>query len=354
MISPERRIELMSRALALAAIPQKKVRPNPNVGCVIANSKGEIIGEGYHEYYGGPHAEVNAIGQVSDELLKEAHLFVTLEPCSHFGKTPPCADLIISKKIPYVYAAMEDPNPLVAGKGFEKLRHAGIEVIIGDCAAESERLNKRFIHQVRTGLPYVILKWAESKDGFIAPINTGNFVISGQESRVVSHQLRADEDAILIGYNTALLDNPSLSTRYVQGDNPIRVVIDEQGLLPNNLQVFYGEAPTIIIGKKRALPQNERKYEVKFIELPNYDFASILRALTEQKITSLIIEGGSTTLQSVIDDGLWNEAYVIKSKQLYINEGVPAPTLTQAEYISSTENEADIIEHFSKIPEERL
>jgi len=347
MITPQRSITLMQRALELAAIPGLKVSPNPFVGCVIANPVGEIISEGYHEYYGGPHAEVNAIRQLTDEQLTTASLFVTLEPCNHFGKTPPCTELIISKRIPYVFAAMQDPNPLVAGKGFSRLQEAGVEVQIGLCESEAKALNKRFIHQVTTGQPYIILKWAESQDGFIAPFNTGNFNISGHEAQLLSHQLRATESAILIGFNTALLDNPSLTTRLVDGSNPIRIILDPEGKLPSHLNIFNNEAQTLLITKQpSSIVFNS---SVQNLVVPDYTLPNILKELTLNKIQSIIIEGGSKTLQNFIDCNLWNEAYKITNPHLLIGQGVPAPKMPSANPQTTFELGQDTVTHYSNL-----
>jgi diaminohydroxyphosphoribosylaminopyrimidine deaminase / 5-amino-6-(5-phosphoribosylamino)uracil reductase len=312
----------MQRALQLARLGAGSVSPNPMVGCVIVH-EGVIIGEGWHQKYGEAHAEVNAVNSVSDKSkLSESEVYVTLEPCSHFGKTPPCADLLIQHQVNKVYVCNHDPNPLVAGKGIEKIRQADIEVEIGLLENEGRELNKRFFTFIEKKRPYIILKWAESADGFIAKPNYEAVQISNLLSRRFVHKMRSEEDAILVGTNTARYDNPKLDTRFWTGKNAIRVVIDKQLSLPQNLHLFDNLQTTIcfnyVIDKQISnntfikIPQN--------ISLEEF----IIEKLYQRKIQSVIIEGGAILLQSFIDLELYDEAVILKTQKL-LGEGITAP-----------------------------
>ncbi|MBQ5513124.1 MAG: bifunctional diaminohydroxyphosphoribosylaminopyrimidine deaminase/5-amino-6-(5-phosphoribosylamino)uracil reductase RibD [Bacteroidales bacterium] len=283
---------IMSRCIALAQKGAGNVSTNPMVGAVVVHN-GKIIGEGYHRKCGGPHAEVNAINSVKDPaLLPESEIYVSLEPCAHFGKTPPCADLIIEKKIKKVYVGCLDPFSKVDGKGIQKLRAAGVEVVVGVLEKECQELNRRFFTSVNLRRPYVILKWAQSIDGYIdkdcKPVR-----ISNHQTEILNHKWRSEEDAILVGYNTALRDNPSLTNRLWAGKNPLRVVLDRDGLLPKNLKIFDDSARTVVLDfHGDDMPQN------------------VLTALNEMKVQSLIIEGGASTHRRFIEAGLWDEARI--------------------------------------------
>lgn len=317
----------ISRCLELAVLGKGKTSPNPMVGSVIVLDD-KIIGEGFHHKAGAPHAEVNAINSVENhDLLKRATIYVSLEPCSHFGKTPPCADLIIEKQIPKVVIATIDSNATVCGNGIAKLKQAGIEVITGVLEKEANLLNKAFntFHQKKR--PFIILKWAETKDGFIDKIRTDSsepsLKISEEASSIWVHKLRSKVDAILVGKNTALLDNPTLTTRKWDGKNPVRVIIDKDLSLPKNLKLFTDGLPTIIMnGNISSTESNIKHIRVKepFIE-------GVIDALYKNHIQSVLIEGGTKTLQQFIDLNLWDEAYVIKSN-LPIYSGVKAPQIT--------------------------
>jgi len=291
-------------------------RPNPMVGAVIVHNN-KIIGEGYTSSYGGNHAEVNAINAVKNQNnLKEATLYVTLEPCSHFGKTPPCSDLIIHKGIPKVVIGTIDTHSKVAGKGIEKLRKAGINVITNVLESECINHHKRFFSFHNKQRPYIILKWAETADGFIAPEIKNEkkpIWITNYLSRQLVHKWRTEEQAILIGTNTAIEDNPSLTARDWKGHNPIRVVIDKTNKLPKSLSVFNSDAKTIIIDKLKVdfNPSNEIAQQ-------------ICKILHANNINSIIIEGGSKTLQAFINEGLWDEARVFTGNSLF-KKGVKAP-----------------------------
>ena len=277
------------------------------VGAVIVHNN-RIISEGYTSAYGGNHAEVNAIHAVADKsLLQEATLYVTLEPCSHFGKTPPCSDLIISHKIPSVVIGCVDDNPEVAGKGIKKLRDSGCHVIVGVLEEECKAHHKRFFTFHNKKRPYIILKWAETTDGFIAPKHKDEnkpVWITNTISRQLVHKWRAEEQAILVGTNTVIMDDPSLTVRDYTGNNPIRIVLDRNNLLSNAYTVFNNDAETITF--------------------KDHDAKAICNHLYKENINSIIIEGGSKTLQMFIDKNLWDEARVFTGNTLF-KEGIKAP-----------------------------
>jgi diaminohydroxyphosphoribosylaminopyrimidine deaminase/5-amino-6-(5-phosphoribosylamino)uracil reductase len=303
----------MQRALELAKHGQLHVSPNPMVGCVIVY-QGEIIGEGYHTAYGKPHAEVNAIASVKNkELLKESTLYVTLEPCSHFGKTPPCADLIIENKIPHVVVAVLDPNPKVQGNGIEKLKKAGCKVETGILEKEAKELNKRFFCFHERKRPYIILKWAQTLDGFLdcnerGRKNRENYWITNDYLRYKVHQWRAEEDAIFAGANTILHDNPQLNVRYSAGKNPVRATFFSK-LTNTNFHIFDNSQMSIIFN----LDEEEQRENTCFYKLTdkNNIWQEIIPKLYELKIQSLLVEGGQNTLQQLIDLNLWDEARIL-------------------------------------------
>lgn len=310
----------MQKCLDLARKGRANAAPNPMVGCVIVHAD-EIIGEGYHEQYGEAHAEVNAVNSVEDKsLLSTSTLYVNLEPCAHFGKTPPCANLIIEHQIPKVVIGCVDTFSQVSGKGIEKMEAQGIEVTTGVLNEESRELNKRFFTFHEEQRPYIILKWAESADGFIAPENqTEAFWMTSVESKKLVHQWRSEEMGILVGTETAIKDNPSLTVREVNGKNPIRFVLDKNLRLPQDLSLFDNEAKTYLLTENA---NQESHLAVDFKHLAQ----SICKALYKKGIQSLIIEGGSKTLQTFIDANLWDEARVFTAPtQLGI--GIKAPVL---------------------------
>jgi diaminohydroxyphosphoribosylaminopyrimidine deaminase/5-amino-6-(5-phosphoribosylamino)uracil reductase len=319
----------MLRALELATLGRGHVSPNPMVGCVIVYGE-RIIGEGWHQRYGEAHAERNAIFSVRPEdehLLPESTAYVTLEPCSHYGKQPPCADLLIQKRIGRVVCCNDDPNPLVSGQGFDKLRTAGIIVETGVLAPQGRELNARFFtffegEADRKKRPYIILKWAETTDGFIGAVGGKPVKISGDLSHRLVHRWRSEEDAIMVGTNTARNDNPSLSTRLWPGKNPVRIVIDNQLSLDPNLNLFDGTQPTIVY---------HQVDENNVADRPNvfHSFASrstgpflnqLLADLHQRNIQSVLVEGGTTLLQSFMDAGLWDEMRVFRSRMM-LGEG---------------------------------
>lgn len=313
----------MRRALELALLGQGSVSPNPLVGCVIVHDN-RIIGEGWHKVYGGPHAEVNAVNTVQDRsLLPSSTVYVTLEPCSHFGKTPPCADMLIREKVQKVVIANLDTNPLVGGEGIKKLRAAGIAVITGILDGEARALNRRFFTYIEKKRPYLILKWAETADGFIARENYDSKWISNTFSRQLVHKWRAEEDAVLVGPRTAQQDNPQLTVRDWSGRNPVRLVIDRFLKLSTRLAVFDRSQKTICYN----VLKHEEHPNLSLVRLNEETFLTdLLHDLQKQKIQSVIVEGGAQTLASFILDGLWDEARIFVSKETF-GRGIKAPVL---------------------------
>ena len=330
----------MSRCLELASKGLENVSPNPMVGSVIVHEN-KIIGEGYHKEFGKEHAEVNAIVSVKNKsLLKYSTLYVNLEPCAHFGKTPPCSNLIIEHKIPKVVIGCVDTFSDVNGKGILKMEKAGIEINIGVLEKESQELNKRFFTFHEKKRPYIILKWAESKDGFIAPKDQiAPFWMTSSNSKKLVHQFRAEEDAILVGRVTAEKDNPSLTVRDIKGQNPTRIIIDKDLKLSRKLILFNNEAKTIIFNTQITKKINSNYYiKIDYSNMIN----NILHELYKQNIQSLIVEGGTKTLQSFIDEKLWDEARIFTANKTLI-EGVKAPRI-EGEIIYETTIDKDQLE----------
>ncbi|SDK93157.1 Riboflavin biosynthesis protein RibD [Sphingobacterium mizutaii] len=321
----------MKRCLELAVLGAGKTSPNPMVGAVIVHN-GEIIGEGYTSPYGGPHAEVNAVRSVIDqvgeakarELFSESTIYVSLEPCAHFGKTPPCADMIVDMGFKEAVIACLDPFAKVNGLGLKKLQDAGIRTEVGVMEDDAKWVNRRFFTKLKEFRPYVILKWAETADGYFAPV-LGQRWISNQASKQLVHKWRSEEDAILVGKRTAELDNPSLTVREWQGRNPKRILIDKNLELPESLSIFDEAAETIIFNAKKTDWQGNRKY----IELENFDLylpQQILYQLYLMDVQSIIVEGGRKTLDLFIQAGLWDEARVFVGAESWA-EGIQAPKL---------------------------
>lgn len=318
----------MQRCLQLAEKGLGSVAPNPMVGSVIVFNQ-NIIGEGYHQLYGQAHAEVNAINSVvNKELLKQATLYVNLEPCSHFGKTPPCADLIVKYKIPRVVIGTVDYNSVVNGKGIEKLIKSGVDVVVGVLEDECRVLNKRFFKFHQKKRPYIILKWAQTADGFIDNKRVDNsqapLQISGTKSKKIVHQWRSQEQAIMVGTNTALLDNPKLTVREHIGNNPLRVCVDRNGVIPENYHLMDESVPTLIFTSLNKSSRNN----LEFIQI-NFEknvIAQILKELYNRNIQSLIVEGGEQLLTSFIAKKIWDEARVFVSSKI-IENGVKAPII---------------------------
>ena len=313
----------MRRALELALQGQGSVSPNPLVGCVIVHDN-RIIGEGWHKVYGGPHAEVNAVNAVQEkDLLTASTVYVNLEPCSHFGKTPPCADMLIREKVKKVVVANLDTNPLVGGEGIKKLRAAGIEVITGILDKEARELNKRFFTYIEKKRPYIILKWAETADGFIARENYDSKWISNIYSRQLVHKWRAEEDSVLVGMRTAQQDNPQLTVRDWSGRHPVRIVIDRFLKLSSRLAVFDRSQKTICYN----VMKHEEHPNLSLIRLNEENFLpDLLHDLHKQKIQSVIVEGGAQTLTFFIQNSFWDEARVFISREVF-NRGIKAPSL---------------------------
>jgi diaminohydroxyphosphoribosylaminopyrimidine deaminase/5-amino-6-(5-phosphoribosylamino)uracil reductase len=321
--------DYMQRCIELAQKGLGNVAPNPMVGCVIVHD-GKIIGEGYHEKYGGSHAEVNAINSVTDKSqLKKATLYVNLEPCAHFGKTPPCADLIIENKIPYVVIGTIDPFAKVDGRGIEKLMKAGIDVKVGVLEEESKNLNKRFFTFHEKKRPYIILKWAQTSDGYIDIIRNEEGLekplrITNEASDKLSHTWRSQEQAIIVGKKTAVFDNPQLTVRNTPGKNPLRIAIDRNLVIPSNYFLLDKTTPTLIFTSGEAKSENNLEY--KRIDFDEPLLPQILDKLYHDNIQSLIVEGGTLLINSFINNNLWDEARVFISDQK-IENGVNAPAL---------------------------
>lgn len=320
-------IVYMHRCLQLAQYGESYVSPNPMVGAVIVCDD-TIVGEGYHMCCGELHAEPNAINSVIDKsVLKKSTLYVNLEPCSHYGKTPPCTDLIIKHGIPKVVIGMQDPNPKVSGNGIEKLRQAGIDVQVGVLEDECRELNKRFITFFEKKRPYVILKWAQTADGFIDKERKDTselpLLISNPLTKILAHKLRVENQSILIGTRTALLDNPSLTARDFTGKNPIRLLIDKEGKIPLSNKVFNDGNKTIVFTKG----------EIKNVESIVINFGdnlveSILEHTYKKGINSILVEGGAILLQQFINKNLWDEAFV-ETATFNIEKGVKAPIINK-------------------------
>lgn len=314
----------MHRCLQLAANGLGHTKTNPMVGCVIV--KGEkIIAEGFHTGYGWPHAEAMAISRLDEkESIEDAVLYVNLEPCSHFGKTPPCANLILEKGFKKVVFASKDPNPLVNGKGSELLRSNGLEVVDGVLDNENRILNKRFFTFHEKKRPYIILKWAQSEDGWIAPLNhKGSFRLTGKESDVLVHQWRGIEAGILVGRKTVENDNPFLTVRHTSGNNPVRIILDPDLKLSNDLNVFNTHSSTMVINTN----EDNHHHNVKRRKASKHSYLKdTMRILHDEGINSVLVEGGLDTLRSFIEENLWDEARIF-SCPARINEGVKAPQI---------------------------
>lgn len=315
------------RCLELARLGMYYVAPNPMVGAVLVAPDGTIVSEGWHKYYGGPHAEVECLGGLvnrrigeSENRLQNCTLYVSLEPCSHYGKTPPCANLIIEKGIHHVVVGMLDPNPLVSGRGVQMLRDAGIEVRVGVLEQECRHLNRRFLCLQEKHRPYVILKWAQTADGYLDRCRVhdarctmegereGPLLISTAITKQLVHKMRAENMAIMVGTRTALLDNPGLKTTRWPGRNPIRVVPDRHHLIPSTSKIFSADAQTIVYDQQT-------------------DWPFILTDLAQRNIHSIMVEGGTTLLNHIISTGLYDEVHV-EIAPIRIGDGVPAPKVT--------------------------
>ena len=322
------------RCLQLALLGAGNVAPNPMVGAVLVNND-TIIGEGYHEKYGEAHAEVNCLNSVTEwnqHLIKSSTLYVSLEPCSHFGKTPPCTDLIIKKGIKNVVISCMDTNEKVNGNGIEKLIKAGIQVVTGVLERDAMKLNKRFFTFQGKKRPYILLKWAQSNNNRIAGKENNRTYITNGYTNMLVHKWRSEEGAIMVGTNTIMQDNASLTTRLWPGNNPLRIVIDKHLKLKASATILQDDFPVVILNMTKQ-EQIGNKLYFKMGEEENVLLVT-LNLLYQRNITSLIVEGGSTLLQSFIDHGLWDEARVITNITLNIDGGVPSPSLNQAHLIN--------------------
>lgn len=325
----------MQRSLELAAKGSGWVSPNPMVGAVLVH-KGQVIGEGYHEYFGGPHAEVNCIQSVAPQnaaLISSSTLYVSLEPCNHFGKTPPCTEFIIRNQIPSVIVACTDPHSRVCGTGINRLVAAGVKVTTGVLQKEAASLNKYFFMYHRHQRPYVILKWAQTNDGFISDNSHRPLKISNPITDRLVHGWRANSDAILVGTNTLIHDNPSLTTRLWPGKNPLRVVIDKQLQAPLNHVIYNNESSTLIFNSIQS-SQTDNNEWIRLTDQKSW-VRPIVQILHQRGIQSLLVEGGSQLLQHFLQEQLWDELRVITNTHLQVQQGKEAPKLINATSLSS-------------------
>ena len=337
----------MYRCLDLAKLGSGNVAPNPMVGAVMVYND-RIIGEGYHQKYGEAHAEPNCINHAiengHEDLISRSTLYVSLEPCVHFGKTPPCADLIIRSNIPKVMIGCRDPFREVDGKGIEKLKNAGIEVEFGILEKECKELNKRFLGFHTQHRPYIILKWAQTLNCKMAGQGSDRLFITNEFTNRIVHKWRSEEASILIGTNTALVDDPGLTTRLWTGNSPVRLVVDMDLKLPSHLKIFNGEVRTIVFNKlKHEESDNLIFYQVTE-DTPLVH--QMINALYQLKILSVIVEGGAKLLQSFIDEDMWDEARVITNEELIVNTGLDAPQFTSASKTGEEKIFTDKVEFF--------
>ncbi len=337
----------MHRCIELARLGAGAVAPNPMVGAVLVHEN-RVIGEGYHMQYGQPHAEVNCINSVKEEeksLLPHSTIYVSLEPCAHYGKTPPCADLIIAKKIPAVVIGSRDPFKEVDGKGIEKLLAAGIKVEYPVLESECNDVNKRFFTFHTRHRPYIILKWAQTVNGIIGNEDHSRLLISNEFTNQLVHKWRSEEAAILVGTNTALFDDPALTTRLWKGNNPVRLVVDMDLRLPSSLQLFNGEARTIVFNSRKHEERNNLLYYQVTEDVSLAD--QICNALYQLNIQSVLVEGGAQLLQTFIDNNMFDEARVITNTTMQAATGISAPVAGNLELINMQQLQSDII-HFYK------
>lgn len=327
------------RCIEIARRGEYFVAPNPMVGAVLVDNNGTILAEGWHEKYGEGHAEVNCFKHLDEQIannksqitnLKDCTLFVSLEPCSHYGKTPPCAKLIIEKGVGRVVVGMLDPNPLVAGKGIKMLRDAGIEVIVGVCESECRELNKRFLCLHENHRPYVILKWAQTSDGFIDIKRTSGspLKISTPATKQIVHRMRAENMAIMVGTNTVLLDNPRLLNSHWEGRNPIRVTVDRHNRIPSDARIFSDENGVIE-------PSGGDSGTIVYRERTDWPF--ILSDLAQRNIHSILVEGGTTLLTHILETGIWDEIHVEIAPEIAIGDGVKAPNITLPQHFDEVD-----------------
>lgn len=336
----------MRRCLDLALLGAGSVAPNPMVGAVLVYEN-RIIGEGYHQVFGQAHAEVNCINSVKPQdqpFIGQSTLYVSLEPCSHFGKTPPCSRLIVKYGIPKVVIAYQDPFPKVDGSGIESLKQAGVEVVVGVLEQEALALNKRFISFHQKKRPFIVLKWAQTSNGKIAGTGEERLMITHALTNRLVHRWRSEEAAILVGYRTALKDNPRLDNRYWKGNAPIRMVIDRDLSLPTQLHIVDGSQRTIVWNQV----ENNTASNLEYVLLDAHKDAieQLLTASYQMGIQSILVEGGAALLQAFIDKAYWDEARVISNEQLSIDAGLDAPVLKQAALFLTEQIQTDSIHYF--------
>lgn len=335
----------MQRALELALLGQGYVAPNPMVGCVIVHED-RIIGEGWHQRYGGPHAEVHATSSVKQkELLPESTVYVTLEPCAHYGKTPPCCDLLIAHSVKRVVVACVDPFEAVAGQGIQRIQSAGIQLDLGILEKEAQFLNRRFFTTVRHKRPYVLLKWAQTSDGFLARENGDSKWISNCLSRTLVHQYRHEEAAILVGAGTVAADDPELTTRFYPGRDPLRLVIEKHQLLGHNYKLFEDGKATLLYSAIR--PKGDQIHHFNGDD-DNW-LSYILSDLSERNIQSVLVEGGAQTLQHFLDKGLWDEIRCFVAPMQF-GKGLAAPILpVEVEFSSQNIGQDKLLTAFNPV-----
>jgi diaminohydroxyphosphoribosylaminopyrimidine deaminase/5-amino-6-(5-phosphoribosylamino)uracil reductase len=313
----------MRRCIGLAELGLGNTRPNPLVGAVVVH-EGQMIGEGFHERYGGPHAEVNAVAAVSDKsLLGGASLYVNLEPCAHHGKTPPCAEMLVRLGIKRVFIGMKDPYPLVAGKGIRMLEEAGVRVSCGILEEECRELNRRFLTFHEKKRPYILLKWAQSLDGIMGSGNRERLFLTGDTVQKLVHKWRSEEAAILVGPDTALLDNPRLTLRCWKGNQPLRVLVDRHLRVPETHALYDRSSPTVVFN----MLKEEKHKNLELIALEDKDFlAGVMERLHAMNIQSVMVEGGAAILEELLRQNLWDEARLIQTDRP-VGKGVRAPVL---------------------------
>lgn len=337
----------MSRCLQLAAMGIRNVAPNPMVGAVLVHGD-RVIGEGFHRFFGGPHAEIECLDSVRGEdrhLIPDSRLYVSLEPCAHHGKTPPCADRIIREGIPEVHVACRDPFPEVDGRGIERLKAAGVRVFAGTMEEEARHLNRRFLTFHLRRRPYIVLKWAESADGMMAGPGRKRMAVSGTVAGRLVHGWRSEEQAILVGSGTAEIDDPILTSRLPGGRDPLRIVIDPHLRLPKTIRLLSDGSPTLVLNNVREGLEGS----VTYGKVPDSAdmLPSILELLHRRGVQSVLVEGGRVTLQSFLRSGLWDECRLIRSRHLLIPGGYPAPDAPKGTLISTIELDEDRIEVFN-------
>lgn len=317
----------IQRCLDLAIAGRGKVSPNPMVGCVITDAQGHILSEGFHEYYGGPHAEVNAFSHLQGALPQGARLYVSLEPCNHHGKTPPCTELILNSGIREIYIADTDPNPLVSGRGIARLKAAGLKVVCGILSEKAAELNRTFYGQHIHQRPYYALKWAQTANGKIGNdlySHSGEQRITGEIAQTFSHRLRTEFDAILVGVNTIITDNPRLNARLWPGKNPVIIVLDPNNRIPKEAAIFSNGSKVIVLNSHK----NEHTPLVQYIQIDFNQWPDEMnRVLLQSSIQSVLVEGGAKTLQTFIEHGIWDECYIFESSEVR-NWNIHAPAIS--------------------------